>query len=126
MSTEVQLQVLKPWPCIKPRWRLPAHPGETQLPQGSCSSPLAPNPHPNRAVIAIEHRRSPGLHLALVPAYPTPALPPKKAVAASTPWWKTQPMLTTDSTLPQKTLGIGILQSDAPTQGHNLNIGISN
>ena len=67
-STEVQPQVLKPWLHPKSRWRLPTHLGESQIPQGSCSSPSSLNSAPDRAVMVIEHRRCPDLHLALVVA----------------------------------------------------------
>ena len=40
---------------------------------------------PNRAAMAIEHRRSPSLHLALALAPPTPGLPPINVVAANAP-----------------------------------------
>lgn len=68
-STEVQAQALKPWLCPKSRWRLPTHLGESQIPQGSCSSSSSLIPAPDRAVMVIEHRRCPDLlHLALAVA----------------------------------------------------------
>ena len=67
----MQAQNLRIWPHPKPRWWLPSHPGETQLPQGSYFSPSGSYPRPpappslcpNSVVTAINHRKkkSPGL-----------------------------------------------------------------
>ena len=119
-------QALGPWPHPQPRQRLLSHVGEAQLLQGSCSSLLGHHPSPDRSSTAIEHRRSPGLHLALALVPSNPALPPTKAEADSTPQGKTVPMLTSDPVLPSKPLGACKLHRDTSTQGHPFKISISN
>ena len=113
-------------PCSKPRWRLPSYLGENQLPQGSYSSLLGPNPIPNQAEMANEHRRSPSWHLVLALAPPTPVLPPTKAIVASTPWGKIQLVLSSYLALPPKPLDTCRLHRDIPTKGHILKTKIGN
>ena len=71
-------------------------PRRNPTPSGLLLQPLSPQPHPNRIVTATKHKRSTGLHLALTPAPPTPALFPTEVVAATTSQGKGQPMLTSD------------------------------
>ena len=66
------------------------------------------------------------MHLVLVLVPPTLALLPTKAVNASTPWRKKQPMLTSDPALLPKALGTHRLHRDAPTQGHAFKTKIGN
>ena len=64
------------------------------------------------------------LALAVVPLIP--ALTPTKVAAASKPWEKIQPMLTSDLAFPPKPLGTCRLHRDAPTQDHTLKTRIGN
>ena len=67
------------------------------------SSP-GPDPNPSRAVLATEHCRSPGSHLALAPGSPSPAPLPTPVRVASTSEGKTQPVLTPDPAVLPKPL----------------------
>lgn len=78
-------------------------PGRNPIPSGYLILPLRFSPSTPAAIremTVIEHRRSPGLHLAFPLASPTPALSPTKKVAASTPQGTVQYMLTSDTVLP--------------------------
>ena len=65
------------------------------------------------------------MHLALTLVPSGPALPPTKAVAASTLPGKTRPMPPSGPSLPSKPLGACRLHRDASTQGHTFKIRIS-
>ena len=90
----------------------------TQLgldPQSFCSSTLSPAPTPDRVVTVVEHRKSPGSHVALSLAPPSQTLQLAKVVAASTVQGKMQAVLTSDLALPPKTLGTQIAQGCSHT-----------
>ena len=61
--------------------------------QGFCSSTLGRDSTPKQEVMATEHR-SPGSHLTLALAAPSPALALAKVVAASSPIKATEHMQT--------------------------------
>ena len=60
--------------------------GKTPIHSGLLLQPFGFQPTSKRLVMDIEHRRNAGMHLDLVLAPPTSALPPIKVVAASTPY----------------------------------------
>ena len=78
-----------------------------RTPRGFCSSTLVPDSTPSMVVLTTEQRRSLGSHLplAVVPSCQSPAWPPSKVIAASTPWWKNWLVLTSQPALPPKPLG---------------------
>lgn len=75
---------------------------------------------------ATEPRRSPGAHPDQALALLTPALPPAKAVAASTSLGKAWPVLSSEPALPSKPLGTHRLNRDSSTQGHPFKNGTGN
>ena len=98
LSTEMQLQALKPQ-------HIPNQSRNCRNTWEKPNSLRAPAPAPwvlpcDKAIMSTEHRKNPGLYLALALALPTPALPPIKVVAASTLWGKMQPVFTSDPALP--------------------------
>lgn len=119
--SEVQLQSHGPQPCCQPRQRLPSCLEETLLTTGSCSSPSGPVPS-NKALTAIEPRRSSGSHQPMSLGPQTSDLPPTKAVATSTPQENMKPMLNSDPALTPKPPGTHTLHRDTPTQAHAFKI----
>ena len=92
-------------------------------PQGFCSSNLASDPSPNRVVTANDQRGSAALHPTLAP--PSPASPPTKVIAASTPCGKTMTDIQIKSSPPTKgtrhtQFAQGCPYIRTPLQGHNM------
>ena len=95
-------------------------PGRNPPLSGILLQPLNPQTQietPDREVSVIQHSRSPGLHLSLAVAPPSPVLPSTKAVATSTPVGKIYSMFISDPALPLKPLATCRLHRDTPIYG---------
>ena len=73
-----------------------------------------PDPNPSRAVLAAEHCRGPGSHLALALASPSPAPLPPSVRVISTPEGKTGPVLIPYPAVSPKPLGTHRLMALLP------------
>ena len=110
ISTDMHPWSFRPHPHSNQSRDYQYNPRENPHYQGSSSSPSGQNLISNRVVMVSEHRRCHSWHLALGLAPITQALPSTKAPVASTPLWKRQTLLTSDSALPPKPVGTYRLQ----------------